>query len=192
VIACGALIIFLTRTEEVVGRVVDVGWTRRQVVLGFAPAIHSDWVDQLPADAEVNSCREQLRESSPDPLPDSRQVCGTPYTIDQGTGFGEVVQDCEYLVYDDYCEYTVMELQPIDVVALNGNDLSPQWPVVQLQEDQQLGDREESYEIVFNVDGQQYTYETANADEFAQFSRGSDWRLEINAFNNVVAAEPIR
>ncbi len=190
VLLCGAIAFFLTRTNEVVGRVTDVGWERQQVVLGFAPASHSDWQDQIPADAEVNSCSERLRERSPNPLPGAEQVCGTPYTIDQGTGFGEVVRDCEYLLYDDYCEYTIMALQPVDVVTLSGDNLSPQWPVVQLQEGQQMGEREERYQIVFTVDGREYTYETSNPNEFAQFTPGGEWRLEINSFNRVVAADP--
>jgi DNA-directed RNA polymerase subunit RPC12/RpoP len=190
-LVCGALAFFLTRTEAVVGRVTDVEWIRRQVILGFAPAEHSDWSDEIPAEAEVTACSERLRERSSEPVANAQQVCGTPYTIDQGTGFGEVVQDCEYLVYDDYCEYTVIELQPVDVVTLSGDNLNPQWPAVQLQQDQQLGEREEQYQVLFTVDGRQYSYETSDPALFTQFSTGSDWQLEINSFNNIVSVEPV-
>ena len=56
--------------------------------------------------------------------------------------------------------------------------------------DQQLGDREETYEITFDVDGEQVTYETADANEYARFQRGSQWALEINGFGNITDIQP--
>ena len=52
-----------------------------------------------------------------------------------------------YIVYDDYCDYTVIQLQPIGVLEESGSDLNPFWPETRLEGDQQLGDRDEVYEL---------------------------------------------
>ena len=190
---CGAIAFFImrgVRTETTVARVTDTEWQRSIVVLGYAPASHSDWADQIPAGADVGSCTERERGRSTVPTGNSEQVCGTPYVVDQGTGFGEMVQDCEYIVYDDYCDYTVVELQPVGILRESGSDLNPFWPQTRLDSDQQLGDREETYEITFDVDGEQVTYQTADANEYAQFQRGSEWQLEINGFGNITGIQP--
>lgn len=190
---CGAIAFFVMRgmrTETNIARVTDTEWQRSIVVLGYAPASRSDWADQIPADADVGQCSERERGRSASPTGNSQQVCGTPYVVDEGTGFGEMVKDCEYIVYDNYCEYTVVELQPVSVLRESGSDLSPFWPQTRLDTDQQLGQRDETYEITFDVDGQQVTYETADANEFAQFQRGSEWELEINGFGNIVDIQP--
>ena len=101
-----------------------------------------------------------------------------------------MVQDCEYIVYDDYCEYTVIQLQPIGVVEESGSDLNPFWPETRLESDQQLGERDETYEITFDVGGETYTYQTTDANEFAGFQRGSEWQLEINGFGDIVGIQP--
>lgn len=192
---CGAVAFFVmqgTRTETYTARVADVDWKRSIVVLGFAPTTRSDWADQLPQDADVGSCDRRERGRSAFPTGDSQEVCGTPYVVDQGSGFGELTQDCEYIVYDDYCQYTVIELQPVGVVEETGSDMAPFWPEARLEQDQQLGERRESYEITFEVNGETYTYETANAAEFAQLEPGSQWTVEINGFGDIVSFEPAR
>jgi hypothetical protein len=186
---CGAIAFFVmqgTRTETNRARVNSINWKRSIVVLGLAPVVRSAWDDQIPQDAEVNFCSERERGRSDFPTENSQQICGTPYVVDQGTGFGEVVQDCEYIVYDDYCEYSVVELQPIGVVDETGSDLNPFWPDTRLQQDQQLGERSEVYQITFDVDGEPVVYETSNAEEYLQFQPGSEWELEINGFGNIV------
>ena len=192
-VICGAIALFFirgARTETNLARVSDLGWQRSIVVLGYAPVSQSGWSDQLPQDADVGSCTERERGRSAFPTDNSEEVCGTPYIVDQGTGFGEMVQDCEYIVYDDYCEYTVIQLQPIGVVEESGSDLNPFWPETRLESDQQLGKRDETYEITFDVGGETYTYQTADANEFAQFQRGSEWQLEINGFGDIVGIQP--
>ena len=102
-VICGAIALFImrgTRTETNLARVNNVEWQRSIVVLGYAPVSRSDWVDQIPQDADVNRCSERERGRSAFPTNNSEEVCGTPYVVDQGTGFGEMVQDCEYIVYD--------------------------------------------------------------------------------------------
>lgn len=190
---CGAIGLFLlqgTRTENNIARVSNVNWKRSIVVLGFAPVTYSTWADQIPQDAEVNYCSERERGRSAFPTDNSQQICGTPYLVDQGSGFAEMVQDCEYIVYDDYCEYTIVELQPVGVVDETGSDMNPIWPETRLQQDQQLGERNEVYQITFNVDGENVVYQTTNLSEYLQFQPGSDWELEINGFGNIVDIQP--
>lgn len=190
---CGALTFFImqgTRTETSIARVSDVNWKRSIVVLGYAPVIHSNWADQVPQDATINSCSERERGRSASPTENSEQICGTPYVVDQGSGFGEMVQDCEYIVYDDYCEYSAIELQPVGVLNESGSDLNPFWPETRLEQDQQLGERNEDYQITFDVNGESVTYETTNPEEYSQFRPGSDWELEINGFGNIVGIQP--
>jgi hypothetical protein len=110
--------------------------------------------------------------------------------VDTGSGFAEVVQDCEYQVYDDLCEYTVLEMQPIDSLVLTGTDLHPQWPALSLQADQQEGEREEAYRIVFSADGERYTYTTHDPQEYEDYVVGSNWTLKINPLGGVVDVEP--
>jgi DNA-directed RNA polymerase subunit RPC12/RpoP len=191
-LVCGAIAFFImrgTRTESNLARVSNVNWKRSVVVLGYAPMLRSAWADQIPQGAEVNSCDERERGRSSFPTGNSQEVCGTPYVEDEGTGFGELVQDCEYIVFDDYCEYSVIELQPIGVVDETGSDLNPFWPETRLEADQQLGDRDEIYEITFDVGGESFVYETTNVDEFLRFQPGSDWELEINGFGNIVGIQ---
>jgi hypothetical protein len=112
--------------------------------------------------------------------------------VDKGSGYGEVVQDCEYQVYANWCKYTVDEWQQVDVATLSGNDLNALWPNLQLGTDQRVGEQAESYKIVFNGDGKTYTYQTDDADEFALCQIGSRWILKVNTFSAVASIEPAR
>lgn len=190
VLACGALIVLTNRTEETIGRVAGVSWTRTVMIEGLGPVEYETWLDQIPNDAEIGLCREELRYTSPNPQPNSVEVCGTPYTVDTGTGVGEVVQDCEYQVYDDMCAYTVLEWQVVDQVSASGADFTPAWPTFQLTADQREGEREETYEVIFDTDGRSYTYRPRSVDELQMFDAGSRWILHINAFNAVREVEP--
>lgn len=190
---CGAIAFFVMRgmqTESNVARVSDLNWKRSIVVLGYAPVTYSTWADQVPQDAQVNYCSERERGRSAFPTDNSQQICGTPYVVDQGSGFGELVQDCEYIVYDDYCEYSVVQLQPVGVIDETGSDLNPIWPETRLEQDQELGERSEIYEITFDVDGEPVVYQTTSLDEYLQFQEGSEWVLEISGFGNIVGIEP--
>lgn len=192
-LVCGAIGFFMIRgaqTENKIASVDDINWKRSIVLLGFAPATHSDWRDQIPSDAQVNSCTERERSRSASATANSEEVCGTPYVVDQGSGFGEMVQDCEYIVYDDYCQFTAMELQPVGVFEASGSDLNPYWPQTRLDQDQELGEQQESYEIAFDVGGQRKVYRTTNIDEYLRFQPGSQWELEIDGFGNIVRVNP--
>jgi ribosomal protein L40E len=189
VIACIALVVFSSRTEEVVGEVQGVSWEYAVAIEALTLVEDQDWRDRVPNDADILSCREELRRTQPNPAPNSVEVCGTPYTVDTGTGVGEVVQDCEYEVYDDYCTFTELQWQQFDLVSLTGNDFEPEWPEPVLVQDQRFGDSTETYEVIFSADGRSYTYSPNSYAEYTQFEAGSRWILEINAFNNVRSVE---
>lgn len=180
----------LLRTDETVGTVSNVSWTRSIGVETLAPVSHDGWRDDIPAGAVIGECREEVSHVQDEPAENAERVCGTPYTVDEGTGFGEVVQDCEYHVYADRCEYTVEEWQEVDVATIAGADFNPAWPQLQLAAGERAGEEEEEYEVVFNADGGSYTYTTDDAAEFAQFQIGSRWILRVNSFNAVVSVEP--
>lgn len=190
VAACIGLFIFLNRTDDVVGQVNNISWERQITILGLAAVSRTAWRDEIPQEANLGMCQQEHRYTSQDPQPNSTEVCGTPYTVDTGAGLGEVVQDCEYLVYDDRCDFTVLELQPVNRLILNGTDLNPQWPVVGLETDQQEGERQESYRIVFSADGEQFTYTTNDPEEYQKFIPGSNWNLKVNQLGGVKEVEP--
>lgn len=196
IVAVIALCIFIAslffRTDDVVGRVSAVEWQRSIAIEALVPVERSDFVEDIPQGVDYGDCRQELHHVQDFPAPNSQEVCGTPYTVDTGTGVGEVVQDCQYEVYEDYCSYTVDEWQQVDVMTLTGNDLVPLWPQTQLASDQRLGAQEEQYEVVFQGDGEQYTYTTSSLDRFAQFSIGSEWILQVNQLGGVVSVESAR
>ncbi len=188
VLACIAFFVLANRTEDVVGTVSDVQWVYTIAIEELRPVEREAWQDELPSGAEVLSCSEEVRSTQSNPAPNSVEVCGTPYTVDTGTGVGEVVQDCEYQVYDDLCRYTVEEWQAVDQVQLTGNDLNPRWPEFRPVAGQREGDRRTNYVIVFRTDGDTYEYE-ASESEFNQAEIGSEWILKINTFNQVTEIE---
>jgi DNA-directed RNA polymerase subunit RPC12/RpoP len=196
IVAVIALCIFVAslffRTDDVIGRVSSVEWTRTVAIEGLVPVERSDFLEDIPQGVAYGDCRQELHRVQDSPAPNSQEVCGTPYTVDTGTGVGEVVQDCQYEVYADYCSYTVDEWQQVDVMTVTGNDFAPLWPQPQLTVDQRMGSQEEQYEVVFQGDGEQYTYTTASLDRFAQFSVGSEWVLQVNQLGGVVSVEPAR
>ena len=183
-------IVLFTRTEEVIGQVQAVSWERSIPILALGQVEKEGWRDEISGATDIRACQLEYRFTQDEPAPNATEVCGTPYTVDSGSGFGEVVQDCEYRVYDDWCVYTVTDWQVFDVVTLSGSDLNPRWPEVNLIGNQKLGDREETYEVSFSTDGDDYTYTTSNENEFTQFTIGSSWILEVNTFGSVVSTTP--
>ena len=190
---CGVvavLILLSVRTEGVTGTVQDVEWQRVVVVEGLMPVEHRDWIDAIPSEAELGSCEEQVRTTSAEPKPNSVEVCGTPYTVDTGSGYGEVMQDCEYQVYEEYCTYSIVEWQDVDEVVLTGGDFEPVWPAPSLAEDERLGSRRnETFTIVYDTGDEVYVYTTNDLNLFQASQIGSEWILNINTFGSVVSVE---
>jgi ribosomal protein L40E len=191
VVACLAVFFLFSQTDDIQGTVDGVSWSRSIVVEGLAPVTREDWYDEIPDDAVVGTCTQEVRRTQDEPAANSKEVCGTPYTVDTGTGAGEVVQDCEYQVYEDFCEYTVEEWQEIETEVIDGTGFSPQWPSLALTADEREGERTETYEIVFNTEDGQQTYTTTDENLFNQAQIGSRWLLKVNAFNTVTDIEPL-
>jgi ribosomal protein L40E len=190
--ACITFVVLLTRTEDTTGKVKDVSWKREIAVEALVPVTYENWRGEIPADAVVGTCTQKVHHTQDDPAPNAEEVCGTPYTVDKGSGYAEVVQDCEYRVYVDWCEYSVEEWKEVDKASLSGNDFKPRWPKLQLTIGQREGKRSESYEIAFTTEGGTYTYQTGDANLFAQCEIGSRWVLKLNSFDTVTGLEPIR
>ncbi len=87
--------LFFQRDEQS-GIVESVAWERTIEIERYGPVEHQDWEDEVPAAASALSCEIEYRMTQDDPAPVATEVCGTPYTVDEGSGFGEVVQDCTY------------------------------------------------------------------------------------------------
>lgn len=189
-IAISVLVWFVFfRTTDLVGRVVAVEWERSIAVEALGPDQREDWFDLIPSDAEDLSCYEEVRSIESDPPfgADYDEVCGTPYTVDTGGGFAEVVQDCEYHVYDSYCTYTVLDWIVIDTFTSSGADFSPFFIEPDLDFQQRLGEQTESYTCLFEADGSTYTYTTENLNEFLSCQVGSEFTLTINSLGGVVS-----
>ncbi len=180
-----AFIVLSGRTNEVTATITDLRWQRSIEILAQQPVQHSAWEEDLPAAAQGVACRDDYKETSSEPVPDATETCGTPYTVDTGSGAGQVVQDCEYLVYASYCDFTTLDLVVIDTAQALGSDSSPYWPVTNLVSGQQEGGRTETYRATFTAGDETYAYTTPNNAEFSQFSLGAQWVLEVNTFGNI-------
>lgn len=192
---CGGAAIFLflsSSTETTKGAVQQVGWAREVAIERLQPVQHEAFQDDIPAGAQILSCSLEFQHTQSEPAPNAQEVCGTPYTVDKGSGYAEVVQDCEYQVYADYCKYVAQEWTVVETASLDGDDLAPVWPNPVLSSDERLGAQQEAYTVVFATDAGLKTYTTSDAGEFSQFQIGSAWMLYINKLDVVVSVEPGR
>jgi hypothetical protein len=196
VVACvaigGILWVLFGRTEQTVGTVSILNWERSVPIEVLGELETEAWFDEVPADAEIQSCQESYRYTQSEPAPNAVEICGTPYTIDEGSGYGEVVQDCEYEIYDDLCSYTTIDWIVLDTVTVTGDDLFPFWPDVGLMSDQRIGEGQESYQVTFSSEDQTYNYTPEDESEFSEFVQDSRWILEVNAVGSIVSLEPAR
>jgi ribosomal protein L40E len=184
------LFVFLGRTSEAVALVQDVEWSYVIQIEEWGPAEHQAWRDEVPNDARLGRCEPKEHHIQDEPAPNATEVCGTPYVVDTGTGKGEAVQDCEYHVYEDWCEYTIQEWRISDEEVATGYDLNPKWPDLMLTAAQRAGRRQEAYEVILDADGQDYVYRPADLQEFRQFQIGSKWIVETNALGGVTSVKP--
>ena len=182
------LVILLSRTEEQSAVVQDVSWSRSIPIEMLTEVEEDAWADEVPANAEILSCTVEYRTTLSEPAANAVEICGTPYTVDTGSGYGEVVQDCVYEVYDDFCTYTALDWVTFDTVTVTGNDLDPYWPSYSLGENQRAGEGEQDLIVVFRADGDTLQYQAGDETEFARFVLGSRWLLEVNTFGTVVSA----
>ena len=184
---CGFVALSLLRTEEITAEVYDVSWSRSIAIQAPQLVTREAWWDDVPSGARVVMCEKRLRREQAEPAPVSTKVCGTPYVVDLGTGQGKVVQDCVYLVYEDYCQYETMAWVVIRTERLTGSDLQPMWPRLILGSNEREAARQEEYAVVFDNDGTRYTYHPSSAAEFAQFQTGTVWKLKVNQLGGITS-----
>ncbi len=189
---CAIVYFLFLRTSEIEATVTGAEWQRSIVVEQFGPVRLEGWVDEVPNGATNLSCREQVRSTQSQPPSNAtyREVCGTEYVVDTGSGSGEVAQDCVYEVYADYCSYTAEAWEAYDTVELRGVNLNPQWPQPVLSFDQRLGEQKESYICIFRSGSDTYRYEAHSYSEFQRCVPGTNWLLEINTLGGVASISP--
>jgi ribosomal protein L40E len=197
--ACIGFFVLYNRTEATTGQVQAVEWTRNVAIEALTPVTLEGWREEIPPGAIIGTCTRKVHHTEEQSTGNTREICGTPYTVDTGSGYGEVVQDCtteEIMemveVLADSCQYTVEEWQQIDQVTLRGTDTNPRWPDPPLRTGQREGEREEKYRITFRTEEGSYTYITSNSNLFNQAQIGSRWILQVNSFNDVTNIEPAR
>ncbi len=176
------------------GVVQRVEWQTSVAIEALGPVSHTGWQDEIPQQAELGNCTDQVRQTvNSEPLGRKyNKVCGTPYTVDTGSGVGKVVQDCLFEVLEPYCEFTVQEWRVVDEARQSGDDLAPLVANPQLTGNQRLGRQSASYVVVFETENERYSYPVATLEDFQTFTIGSQWMLKINALGAVVAVEPVQ
>jgi ribosomal protein L40E len=184
-------IFLLTRgASETVAQVQSVEWTYEIELEERGPVTREDWRDQIPSGARLGNCQQKVRSVEQEPVAGAKEVCGTPYVVDTGTGKGETVQDCEYEVSDDWCQYTVTDWKLAAPVVETGNDLNPTWPAVRASANLRESKRNEKYQVTLDADGKDHVYHPNDLQEFKQFQIGSKWILETNVLGGVTSITP--
>jgi hypothetical protein len=191
-IICVLVVLSQTPSKELVGEVRSVSWKRTVEIEELGNVAKEEWRDRIPSGTSIGTCTQKYRRTQDDPAPNATEVCGTSYTVDTGTGHGEVVQDCEYRVYDDWCTYTAQEWKRSDAATLSGDDLYPRWPDLRLAANQREGERSETLRVVFDTEAKAYTYSPHDEDEFRRFQPGSRWRLKTNVLGGITSLQPVR
>jgi ribosomal protein L40E len=186
VFAVIAFFIFASsRTSNATGTVIDTRWRRVIAVESLAPVTREGWREQLPAGVEVLGCRQEVFEIVDQPAAGAREVCGTAYVVDTGTGYGQVKQDCKYEMLEDFCQYRTLAWVAGPPIVLEGRDLNPRWPETRLDQDQRAGSRSQEYVIVFRANDREYTYSTSNEDEYRRIAGGTRWQLTVNGLGHI-------
>ena len=187
---CIILLMLFLKTDTVEATVTKGAWERSVAIEAFRTVTDNGWWDEIPDSADIQSCTQRYRYTSDSPEPNATEVCSDPIVEDTGTGIGEVVQECVYEVYDDYCDYTYMNWVVVSTAIERGEDWNPVWPEPNLNADQQLGTTSESYTIVFTGDGETYTYTTSDPETYMMAQPGTFWELSVNQLGGIQSIEP--
>jgi len=189
-LACGAFFWMSAQTSTVTAVATGAQWQRTVFVEGLVPVQSGAWWDEVPTEARGVQCSAEMRSTSPNPEPNSREVCGTPYTEDTGTGMGRVVQDCEYQVFEDYCKFTTNQWQVVDTLSLNGLGFTPVWPAATLGFNQRVSGQREEYTCVLKGGDNEYRQPMSTYNEYERCQEGSSWVLEVDGFGSVNSMTP--
>jgi hypothetical protein len=184
------VVMLMRPTEAQTGSVARVNWETVVTIEALEPATYENWAADIPAEARLGYCSEKVHHVQDQPAPNANQVCGTPYEVDTGSGFAEVVQDCQYEVLEEWCEYTVMEWRAVDEARLAGTDYSPVFAEPPLLQDQRLGGQGATYTVIIQTSDDTYNYTPKNLEDFRRFQIGSEWILNLNALGGIVSIEP--
>lgn len=192
VVICGLaawLLFSLLHTQSIVGTVKEVSWTRTVYISEYDYVTKEGWLSEIPDAALIGDCELEYHHTQDEPSPNSEEICGTPYSVDQGSGFAEVVQDCEYRVYQDYCQYQIEDWVILDQETLSGNDYFPEWPSPILNTEQRIDHQEESYSITFETSKGDLIYKTDSYINLDVYQPGTEWELEVNKFNAITSID---
>jgi ribosomal protein L40E len=187
---CGLLIFAFSPKGSKNATVNSVTWSRSMNIEEIGPVEKSDWRDNIPSDAQIGSCESREHHTQDFPASNSVEECGEPYTVDRGNGVAEVVQDCEYHVYQDYCNYTVEDWKIVETMVAEGKDLQPKWPDPILKSGQRIGSQSEEYTIIFRDEDGLFEYSAKDLSEFQNMPIGSEWKITKNRLGGIVEIEP--
>ena len=180
-----ALIFGNRNVEPVQAIVTETYWKYSVEIEEQQYVTREGWEDAIPSQANLLSCNEELHNVQSEPAQGAVEVCGTPYSVDQGNGYAEIVQDCEYKIYKLYCSYEILDWVLTDTVITEGYDLYPYWDETPLNNNQRLGEQEESYRITFADADQDYDYTPSDLYTFEQCEVGSTWELDLSLFGGI-------
>ena len=189
-VALVALIWWLGLRGETLNAVAqEARWVRTIQVDALVPVQRQAWADEVPSNVQPQRCESVLRYTSPEPVAGAQEVCGAPYTVDTGTGIGEVFQDCEYQVYDQMCSYEALAWTPVDSVVAQGVGFTPAWPAVGLSPERRIGSQSERYQCVVSAGDSTFTLDLS-PQEYRLCEAGTPWTLEVNSLGGVLSAAP--
>lgn len=179
-----------SKTEPVGASVQGTNWYTTVPVEMLQLVQLQGWESDIPNNANVMGCEYRYAYTSNNPQPVSTEVCGTPYTIDQGTGYAKVVQDCSYETYAKYCAYQTNQWVVVDRLVQQGSDLNPVLAQRALDQNQRYGQADARYQIQFQTASGLKVFETNDINLFQQARSGSKWTLQVNRAGNIVSAVP--
>lgn len=171
------LFLFLVPTASVQGTVQNVHWQTSVPLEEQREVRYTNEEGSPPSDAYDVSCHTE-----------SQQVC-EQRTIDQGNGYGQVVEDC-HDENTDYCSYTVQEWKTIQTYTQEGSDLNPIYASPNVSVNQRAGDSSEDFTVNFDTGKGPKSYSPSSLTEFQKYQVGSTWSLKLNALGSVVSVEP--
>lgn len=183
-------IMLLTRTSDVTATASGATWTRSIAIEQLQPVTRQGWRDEIPMGAVRGECTQKLRREQDQPAANTVEVCGTPYTVDTGSGYGQVVQDCKYQVYDDFCQYTSQEWQRVNELTQQGDGGMPlRWPALSLPDNQREAARSESFLCTFTTENGIKSY-SGGPDLLDWCQPGSRWTLQVNGLGSISDLQP--
>ena len=172
-----AIFLFAVPSSSLKGTVADVHWQTSVPLQEQQEVSYTNETGSPPSGAYDVSCHTE-----------TRQVCEQK-TIDQGNGYGQVVEDC-HDESTDYCSYSVLEWKTIQTFTQEGSNLLPVYASPNLSTNQRAGDASEKLSVVFDTEKGEINYSPDNVTEFQQFQPGSVWTLKLNRLGGVLSVEP--